>query len=81
MVLQSSMLAAAPQGLPTKIVNSPLIENVSSIIFNLKKKVNTNLRQKLFQLIAKLSGLVWFWFLCLMAYQLFAGYLMPKPFS
>ena len=26
-------------------------------------------------------GLVWFWFLCLMAYQLFLGYLMPKPFS
>ena len=24
-------------------------------------------------------GLVWF--LCLMAYQLFLGYLMPKPFS
>ena len=24
-------------------------------------------------------GLVWF--LCLMAYQLFVGYLMPKPFS
>ena len=24
----------------------------------------------------------WFgWFLCLMAYQLFFGYLMPKPFS
>ena len=21
------------------------------------------------------------WFLCLMAYQLFVGYLMPKPFS
>ena len=21
------------------------------------------------------------WFLCLMAYQLFLGYLMPKPFS
>ena len=21
------------------------------------------------------------WFLCLMAYQLFIGYLMPKPFS
>ena len=26
-----------------------------------------------------LAGLVWF--LCLMAYQLFLGYLMPKPFS
>ena len=29
-------------------------------------------------------GLVWFglvWFLCLMACQLFLGYLMPKPFS
>ena len=29
-------------------------------------------------------GKVWFglvWFLCLMAYQLFSGYLMPKPFS
>ena len=25
------------------------------------------------------DGLVWF--LCLMAYQLFVGYLMPKPFS
>ena len=27
---------------------------------------------------------LWFslvWFLCLMAYQLFLGYLMPKPFS
>ena len=27
---------------------------------------------------------VWFglvWFLCLMTYQLFLGYLMPKPFS
>ena len=25
---------------------------------------------------------VWFgWFLCLMAYQLFSGYLIPKPFS
>ena len=28
---------------------------------------------------ATLLGLVWF--LCLMAYQLFLGYLMPKPFS
>ena len=26
-----------------------------------------------------LDGFVWF--LCLMAYQLFLGYLMPKPFS
>ena len=33
---------------------------------------------------AILIGLVWFglvWFLCLMAYQFFLGYLMPKPFS
>ena len=28
------------------------------------------------------SGFLWLvWFLCLMAYQLFLGYLMPKPFS
>ena len=27
----------------------------------------------------KLNGLVWF--LCLMAYQPFVGYLMPEPFS
>ena len=27
----------------------------------------------------KFDGLVWF--LCLMAYQLLLGYLMPKPFS
>ena len=30
------------------------------------------------------QAVVWFglvWFLCLMAYQLFLGYLMPKPFS
>ena len=25
--------------------------------------------------------LVWYWFLCLMAYQPFLGYLMPKLFS
>ena len=27
------------------------------------------------------KGLVWFGFFVLMAYQLFLGYLMPKPFS
>ena len=30
-------------------------------------------------IITQVIGLVWF--LCLMAYQLFLGYLMPKPFS
>ena len=30
-------------------------------------------------MVINMIGLVWF--LCLMAYQLFVGYLMPKPFS
>ena len=39
----------------------------------------TSLNERKLMFCTKLNGLVWF--LCLMAYQLFLGYLMPKPFS
>ena len=41
-------------------------------------------QKQLFNILLQKAGecIDWLiWFLCLMAYQLFLGYLMPKPFS
>ena len=43
------------------------------------KGVHTFPKSISLKVIVTYQGLIWF--LCLMAYQLFLGYLMPKPFS
>ena len=41
--------------------------------------INTHTHMSIYPSLYTYSSLVWLvWFLCLMAYQLFLGYLMPK---
>ena len=49
--------------------------------YTILDQIKTDSEKKLnhFLTLLQILGLVWF--LCLMAYQLFLGYLMPKPFS
>ena len=56
--------------------------NPFSFSFNLYPQMASKINFRMQELspeIYSILGLVWF--LCLMAYQLFLGYLMPKPFS
>ena len=55
------------------------IPRILSVPLNLDQQI-THSSQSLSRYFLNTS--CWFgWFLCLMAYQLFLGYLMPKPFS
>ena len=61
------------------------ISGLNSLYKNLttiKPKISTQLQSEWVSLrqTMNLLGLVG-WFLCLMGYQLFLGYLIPKPFS
>ena len=46
-----------------------------------KQEINKILISFIYLFLKGLKNICADWFLCLMAYQLFLGYLMPKPFS